>query len=71
MGKANFGVPVTPEKRSSTSSSATSSNLATVLEGDSNEPTVTRAWVGFDDESVIVLREHAKGDQALTVYDFT
>lgn len=74
IGKANFGVPITPEKRSSTSSSAgsaTSSNLATVLGSHSNEPTVTRAWVGFDDESVIVLREHAKGDQALTVYDFT
>jgi hypothetical protein len=36
-----------------------------------DETSMTRGWVGFDDEKVIVLREKHCGDQALVVYDFT
>jgi hypothetical protein len=32
---------------------------------------VTCGWVGFDDESVVVLREQEHGSQALTVFDFS
>ncbi|OCK74826.1 hypothetical protein K432DRAFT_338410 [Lepidopterella palustris CBS 459.81] len=32
---------------------------------------VTRGWVGFDEENVIFLREKSQGSQALVVYDFT
>lgn len=32
---------------------------------------VTKGWVAFDEEKVVVLREEQKGAQALVVYDFT
>ncbi|KAF2755202.1 hypothetical protein EJ05DRAFT_503508 [Pseudovirgaria hyperparasitica] len=35
------------------------------------DSSVTRGWVGFDDENVVVLKELAEGAQALVVYDFT
>lgn len=38
---------------------------------ETNELTLTRGWIGFDDESVVVLKEHSQGRQALVVYDFT
>ena len=33
--------------------------------------TVTKDWVAFDEEKVVVLREEQLGPQALVVYDFT
>ncbi|KAH9826403.1 F-box domain [Teratosphaeria destructans] len=33
--------------------------------------TLTRGWIGFDDENVVVLKEQSQGRQALVVYDFT
>ncbi|KAF2491580.1 hypothetical protein BU16DRAFT_584818 [Lophium mytilinum] len=41
------------------------------LEHKMESMSVTRGWVGFDDENVIVLREKSQGSQALVVYDFT
>ena len=38
---------------------------------DPSELTLTRGWVGFDDENVVVLKERSQGTQALVVYDFT
>ncbi|KXT17334.1 hypothetical protein AC579_3861 [Pseudocercospora musae] len=35
------------------------------------ELTISRGWIGFDDENVVVLKEHGQGKQALVVYDFT
>lgn len=32
---------------------------------------ITKGWVAFDEEKVVVLREENKGAQALVVYDFT
>lgn len=32
---------------------------------------VSKGWVGFDEEKVVVLREKEQGRQALVVYDFT
>ncbi|KAI9815745.1 MAG: hypothetical protein M1827_002141 [Pycnora praestabilis] len=36
-----------------------------------DEVTITRGWIGFDDEKVVVLKEKGHGSQALVVYDFT
>jgi hypothetical protein len=38
---------------------------------DSYELTLTRGWLGFDDENVVTLKEDSQGKQALMVYDFT
>ncbi|KAI5367721.1 putative F-box domain, WD40-repeat-containing domain superfamily [Septoria linicola] len=38
---------------------------------DVNELTLSRGWVGFNEENVVVLKEHRQGKQALVVYDFT
>ncbi|KAK1064850.1 hypothetical protein LTR74_008423 [Friedmanniomyces endolithicus] len=38
---------------------------------DTSELTLTRGWVGFDEENVVVLKEQSRGGQALVVYDFT
>lgn len=35
-----------------------------------DESTVTRGWVAFDEEKVVLLREKMIGTQALVVYDF-
>ncbi|OJD31491.1 f-box domain containing protein [Diplodia corticola] len=47
------------------------SNVGFVLEKPLDETTVTKGWIGFDEEKVIVLRERSEGSQALVVYDFT
>lgn len=41
------------------------------IDETSAEPAVTRGWVGFDEEKVVVLREKGQGTQALVIYDFT
>ncbi|KAK3670892.1 hypothetical protein LTR78_009170 [Recurvomyces mirabilis] len=48
------------------SSCATESRLE-----DVSELTLTRGWVGFDEENVVLLKEQSHGKQALVVYDFT
>jgi hypothetical protein len=40
-------------------------------QGGFDDSSVTRGWVGFDEQNVIVLREKSEGSQALVVYDFT
>lgn len=40
-------------------------------EADADELTLTRGWIGFDEENVVVLKEQSQGRQALVVYDFT
>lgn len=36
-----------------------------------SEVTLTRGWIGFDDEKVVILKEQSRGKQSLVVYDFT
>lgn len=38
---------------------------------DLSELTLSRGWVGFDEENVVVLKEQSQGRQALVFYDFT
>ena len=40
-------------------------------EAELDESTVTKGWVAFDDEKVVILREKTHGAQNLVVYDFT
>lgn len=40
-------------------------------EEDPDELTLTRGWIAFDEENVVVLKEQSQGRQALVVYDFT
>ena len=40
-------------------------------EHDLDEASITKGWVGFDEEKVIVHRERCQGSQALVVYDFS
>lgn len=45
--------------------------LRIALDQQFDDSTVSRGWVGFDEQNVIVLREKLEGRQALVVYDFT
>lgn len=45
--------------------------LRVVLDQGFDDSTVSRGWVGFDEQNVIVLREKREGSQALVVYDFS
>lgn len=48
------------------------SGLRLALEQGFDDSTVSRGWVGFDEQHVIVLRENVnEGSQALVLYDFT
>ncbi|KAH8716930.1 hypothetical protein GQ44DRAFT_742208 [Phaeosphaeriaceae sp. PMI808] len=44
--------------------------LRLALDQGFDDTTVSRGWVGFDEQNVIVLREKSEGSQALVVYDF-
>ena len=45
--------------------------LRVALDQGFDDSTMSRGWVGFDEQNVIVLREKSEGSQALVVYDFT
>ena len=45
--------------------------LRFALEQGFDDTSVSRGWVGFDEQNVIVLREKREGRQTLVVYDFT
>lgn len=78
-----LSVQVRPEKRSTAEASQAGLDLvknvdserpspSQDLSGDSScELMLTRGWIGFDEENVVVLKEQSQGRQALVVYDFT
>ncbi|EUC38430.1 hypothetical protein COCCADRAFT_723 [Bipolaris zeicola 26-R-13] len=47
------------------------SGLRFALDQGFDDSSVSRGWVGFDEQNVVVLREKSEGSQALVVYDFT
>ena len=53
------------------SSSNQRHDLQQVQDDSSSELTLTRGWIGFDEENVVVLKEQCQGRQSLVVYDFT
>lgn len=46
-------------------------SLRFALSRGHDDATISRGWVGFDEQNVFVLRENGEGSQALVVYDFT
>jgi hypothetical protein len=45
--------------------------LRLALDQGFDDSTVSRGWVGFDEQNIVVLREKREGSQALVVYDFS
>lgn len=74
-----LSIRIKPEKRSPAANMDTpldttsqhGPGLGPSLDQGLDEMTVTKGWIGFDEENVIVLRERSEGSQALVVYDFT
>ncbi|KAK4694977.1 hypothetical protein P7C71_g2679, partial [Lecanoromycetidae sp. Uapishka_2] len=66
-------VRVRPERKRRLSSSAVppASSLQQDFEEAFEETNVTKGWVAFDEEKVVLLREKMQGAQALVVYDFS
>jgi hypothetical protein len=51
-----------------------SSNTPRDLDGNEqslSDLSITRGWIGFDEEKVVFLREEGQGKQILVIYDFT
>ncbi|KAH7046683.1 F-box domain-containing protein [Macrophomina phaseolina] len=75
-----LSIRIRPEKRISSAADSTSfhhnadhisAGLRSPLKRNLDEVAVTKGWIGFDEEQVIILRERNEGSQALVVYDFT
>lgn len=45
--------------------------LRLALDQGFDDSSISRGWVGFDEQNVIVLREKSEGSQALVIYDFS
>lgn len=85
LAEGDMSVRIVPEKVSVTSAAETQVGLDLVHETqdeevtetkqqtleDENELTLTRGWIGFDEENVVLLKENSRGKQALAFYDFT
>lgn len=76
LAAGELSVQLRPENRADTDALTTAiaargDGLGLALEHRFDETSMTRGWVGFDDERVVVLKEKSCGGQALVVYDFT
>lgn len=78
LAGGDLSVQIRPEKPPVTRTSQAGLDLMNnaipigALNNESSEElTLTRGWIGFDDENVVVLKEQSQGRQALVVYDFT
>lgn len=76
LAAGGLSVQLRPENRADTDALTTAiaargNGLGLALEHRFDETSMTRGWVGFDDERVVVLKEKSCGGQALVVYDFT
>lgn len=75
LASRDLSVQIRPEKQTSrgTSSQAGLDLRSSLTDDDeeASELTLTRGWIGFDEENVVVLKEQSGGRQALVVYDFT
>ena len=73
----DLSVKIRPEKRAVTETPQAGLDLVNNASSDrarddeATELTLTRGWIGFDEENVVVLKEQSQGRQALVVYDFT
>ncbi|KAJ9622446.1 hypothetical protein H2203_006668 [Taxawa tesnikishii (nom. ined.)] len=82
LANGELSVQIRPERRSKERACTDSLTHAIAARGDGlglalgeverfDETSLTRGWIGFDEENVIVLKEKSCGGQALVVYDFT
>lgn len=76
LAAGELSVRLQPENRAGTDTvtnaiAARGDGLGLTLEHRFDETSMTRGWVGFDEERVFVLKEKTCGGQALVVYDFT
>ncbi len=70
-GEASVQVRPERKKRKSTTDARPISRLQQEFEEAFEETNVTKGWVAFDEEKVVLLREKMHGAQALVVYDFS
>lgn len=76
LASGALSVQVRPEKRGRLGADVLSTAIAArglglAREQKFDEVSLTRGWVGFDEEKVVVLKEKGCGEQALVFYDFT
>ncbi|KAI4725064.1 hypothetical protein E4T49_07206 [Aureobasidium sp. EXF-10728] len=80
LAAGELSVQLRPEKPSSASLEETLTSVAksrgiglgaALKDRGVDETSMTRGFIGFDDEKVVVLRERHCGNQALVIYDFT
>ncbi|KAI4720462.1 hypothetical protein E4T48_03292 [Aureobasidium sp. EXF-10727] len=80
LAAGELSVQLRPEKPSSSSLEETLTSVAksrgiglgaALKDRGVDETSMTRGFIGFDDEKVVVLRERHCGNQALVIYDFT
>jgi len=76
LAAGGLSVQLRPEVRpggdiATTTISTRGHDLRSALEHRFDETSITKGWVGFDEEKVVVLKEKSRGGQSLVVYDFT
>ncbi|KAI9669969.1 MAG: hypothetical protein M1831_007005 [Alyxoria varia] len=75
LGKSedSESIQVTPKRKPQDERTNTlnRTGLRTAFDNAKADSSITRGWVGFDNENVVVLKERDRGSQSLVVYDFT
>jgi hypothetical protein len=81
MASGEFSVQLRPENKDKLNSDDVDLSMESMAdhltssgsrhETRSDDTSLARGWIGFDEENVIVLKEKDEGKQALVVYDFT
>lgn len=73
-GKSETSVRVQPTRFSANDGiyedSRQGTGLRCALEQRFDDSVISRGWVGFDEQNVVVLRQKGEGSQALVIYDF-
>jgi hypothetical protein len=69
-GQRSFHIPVVPS-HTPLKGSTRGTEFGSNLHGLKKDLAITRNWVGFDDEQVVVLGEQEDQRQIMTCYDFT
>ncbi|PVI08649.1 hypothetical protein DM02DRAFT_578860 [Periconia macrospinosa] len=76
VGNEGLSVRVQPAKsdestNNKSKSTPTKHSLRLALDEGFDDATISKGWVGFDEQNVIVLREKGEGSQVLVVHDFS
>lgn len=68
---ADKSIRVHPEPKAHGSHEASQQGTKPKVPHQDEDMTITKGWVAFDEEKVVVLQEEQMGAQALVMYDFT